>query len=105
MRKIPIVGNINRDDITFYYVDRRKLKKLKRKMFIHEITKGKTSLSLETIFVFDELVGDEYIISKNVYAVFMTGFYIDHPTINECVPVFKQFNDKSEFLKWKLKHA
>lgn len=104
MRKIPIVGNINRDDIIFYHVDRRKLKKLKRKILIHEITKGKMSRSPETIFVFDKLVGGEYIISKNVYSVFMTGIFIG-PTINECVPVFKQFNDKSEFLKWKLKHA
>lgn len=101
-----------------YIVDRRKIKKLKRKYFVTTLD-DVTCLAMGTknsanFYTKDTLIQKPILISnsvnKNLISIYIRDDYLNHETIIKmvlmgCIPteVYQLFYDKNEYCKSKLK--
>ena len=113
MHKIAVRG-LKNSNINVFYINRRKIKKLKRKGYIfYEVRSGKHDKRI-TKRVYGNTYGDfykkvpdgDYITNIKVKFVMFWTSHIEYSylTHKEKILLFKMFNNKSELVRWKLKH-
>lgn len=109
LHKIPIGYKFKNMDIDIFYIDRRKLKKIFRKKYIVPILKGKR----------DDFNGKSRLIffcdfdNSHLKGTYYSPMYVDsikfwNLDINyfnhlKTIYLYKIFESKAEYLKWKLK--